>query len=98
MPSCRLAWTATPVASVTVRLPQGGQHVFPNQPRPTGAVEAASAIPTIALIPITYCKPAMAPILAERPWRMDDIVKLVEPREDTAIDVAKRRKDLHEII
>ena len=40
----------------------------------------------------------MAAILAERPWRMDDIVKLVEPREDTAIDVAKRRKDRHEII
>ena len=37
--------------------------------------------------------PAMAAGLAERPWTMADIVRLIEDREDTAEDVAKRRKD-----
>jgi len=37
--------------------------------------------------------PAMAAGLATRPWTMADLVELVEEREDTAADVAKRRKD-----
>ncbi|MCY4113425.1 MAG: IS1 family transposase [Chloroflexi bacterium] len=37
--------------------------------------------------------PAMASGLATRPWTMADLVELVEEREDTAADVAKRRKD-----
>ncbi len=37
--------------------------------------------------------PAMAAGLADTPWTMADIVQLIEDREDSAIDVAKRRKD-----
>lgn len=37
--------------------------------------------------------PAMAAGLAEKPWTLADIVELVETREDSAVDVAKRRKD-----
>ncbi len=37
--------------------------------------------------------PAMAAGLATRPWTMADVVELVEEREETAADVATRRKD-----
>ena len=37
--------------------------------------------------------PAMASGLAKRPWTITEIVQLIEAREPTAIDVAKRRKD-----
>ena len=37
--------------------------------------------------------PAMAAGLAKRPWTLGQIVQLIEAREPTAIDVAKRRKD-----
>lgn len=37
--------------------------------------------------------PAMAAGLATEPWPMADIVALMEQREETAADVAKRRKD-----
>ena len=40
--------------------------------------------------------PAMAAGLADKPWTLADIVKLVEDREDTAEEVAKRRKDRRE--
>ena len=40
--------------------------------------------------------PAMAAGLADKPWTLADIVKLVEEREDTAEEVAKRRKDRRE--
>ena len=37
--------------------------------------------------------PAMAAGLATRPWTLADIVELIEEREETAADVATRRKD-----
>ena len=37
--------------------------------------------------------PAMAAGLATRPWTLADIVELIEEQEETAADVAKRRKD-----
>ena len=37
--------------------------------------------------------PAMAAGLATRPWTLADIVELIEEREETAVDVATRRKD-----
>ena len=37
--------------------------------------------------------PAMAAGLATRPWTLADIVELIEEREDSAEDVATRRKD-----
>ena len=37
--------------------------------------------------------PAMAAGLADKPWTLADIVKLIEDREDKAEDVALRRKD-----
>ena len=37
--------------------------------------------------------PAMAAGLADKPWTMADVVKLIEEREDSAEDVARRRKD-----
>lgn len=41
--------------------------------------------------------PVMAAGLATRPWTMADLVELVEEREETAADVAKRRKDRRSI-
>ena len=38
-------------------------------------------------------KPAMAAGLATRPWTMADLVGLIEEQEETAADVALRRKD-----
>ncbi|MCY4114890.1 MAG: hypothetical protein OXG33_13285 [Chloroflexi bacterium] len=35
----------------------------------------------------------MAAGLADKPWTLADVVHLIEDREDSAEDVAKRRKD-----
>lgn len=54
--------------------------------RPHGTlVAAANGRPTT---------PAMAAGLATRPWTFEDVVELLEAREETTLDVAKRRKDL----
>jgi len=37
--------------------------------------------------------PAMAAGIATRPWTFEDVVELLEAREETAVDVAKRRRD-----
>ena len=37
--------------------------------------------------------PAIAAGLAERPWSWEQVVQLLESREETARDVGRRRKD-----
>lgn len=37
--------------------------------------------------------PAMAAVLATRPWTFEDVVELLEAGEESAVDVAKWRKD-----